>query len=239
MISRTPFIFILFLCISGGFHCSSSEIIEIPEVIVTPQPFNYLALGDSYTIGHGEKTEKTFPYLLQQSLTDKNYLFESNPKVIAKTGWTCDDLWAAIAKDSTLKNKYDMVSLLIGVNDQYRNYDIAYYPERFEKLVKKAIQLAGENPDNVIVVSIPDYAVTPFGQNQNPSKITKEIDAYNKINQEISERNHVHYVPITDISRMALNNPDLLVSDKLHPSGKMYGLWVERMLPKAESFLKK
>jgi lysophospholipase L1-like esterase len=198
----------------------------------------YLALGDSYTIGHGELTEQSFPFLLQLALQNLNIPFKSAPKVIARTGWTCDELSAAIAGDSTLVPPYDIVTLLIGVNDQYRGYDINLYNGRFAKLVDKAIELAGNRADKVIVLSIPDYGVTPFGRQRNSAKISAEIDAYNAINQTVAAQKAVHYIHITDISRQAGADSTLLVSDKLHPSGRMYRMWVDRMLPKALEIVK-
>lgn len=232
------YFFILYYMFAGLWSCQNETI--IPEVN-TPEEsrvFNYLALGDSYTIGHGEMQARTFPFLLQEKLRAENLQFGTDPKVIARTGWTCDELAAAIAKDSTLKAPYDLVTLLIGVNDQYRGFDIGLYPGRFKKLLDKAIALAGNKAENVIVVSIPDYGATPFGKQRNPQKIGNELDAYNAINKEITLANGANYVYITDLSRLADGDDTLLVSDKLHPSGKMYALWVDRIFPVALRVLK-
>lgn len=233
------FLYYFVMLISGFWSCNAEAQITEPLMPEVGVEYKYLALGDSYTIGHGETTAQTFPFLLQEKLKAQNFIFPSDPKVIARTGWTCDELAAAILKDSTLTSSYDLVSLLIGVNDQYRGFDINLYPARFKKLLDTAIALAGNKADRVIVVSIPDYGVTPFGKQRNSNKISQEIDAYNAINKDIALQNGAKYVNITDISRLAENDISLLVSDKLHPSGKMYDLWANDLLPVASNILKR
>lgn len=198
--------------------------------------YSYLALGDSYTIGEGVRQNESFPYLLQKKLA-ANAVQVNEPQVIARTGWTCDELMSAINSQVKSGEKYDLVSLLIGVNDQYRQYDIKDYPGKFKALLQKAISLSGNNPQRVVVVSIPDYGATPYGS-RRAEAIGKEIDAYNAINKAIALELQCGYVDITEISRMAKTDPDLVAPDGLHPSGKMYGQWIEKIFPLAAGILK-
>ena len=183
--------------------------------------FTYLALGDSYTIGEGIDIEGSFPFLIAQEIS----LIDS-VKIIAKRGWTTDELI------DTLNNlnigKYDIVSLLIGVNNQYDGYNFDNYVMEFDYLLSKAIGYS-KNKRNVFVLSIPDYGVTPVGKSIGSNIISREIDSYNDLNRLMSEKYNVMYFDITDISRMALNDTTLLANDVLHPSKKMYGLWVEEI----------
>lgn len=190
---------------------------------------SYLALGDSYTIGEKVSMGQRWPVLLVDSLRVKNIHIE-DPKIIAQTGWTTLDLQQAINK-ADLAPPYHLVSLLIGVNDQYQHFDIKKYPERFKKLLNKALELAGNRADHVLVLSIPDYGVTPFGKQRNAAKISQEIASYNDINKRIADELGVHYINITSISRQAESDPSLTAKDGLHPSGKMYARWVEKVMP--------
>ena len=180
---------------------------------------NYLALGDSYTIGESVAENERWPNQLAQRLNIRT------PKIIATTGWRTDDLSGAI-NAANLKNEYDLVSLLIGVNNQYQGKSAAQYEIEFEDLLKTAIQLAKGKSKNVFVVSIPDYGYTPFGKPKQET-ITPQIDEFNRINKRIAGKYQVTYFNITDISRTGLDDPALVAADGLHPSGKMYTLWVE------------
>lgn len=192
----------------------------------TPKIVNYLALGDSYTIGEDVPTASSFPMLLRTKLVGQGYIFENEPKVIAKTGWTCADLLSNIEKSNIINDSYNMVSLLVGVNDQYRGYNINEYPSRFTAVLEKAIAFAGSKK-KVIILSIPDYSVTPFG---GGSQVTaKAIADYNAINKQIAMEMGVKYVDITPISQKAKNDLTYLAPDKLHPSEKMYAEWVNEM----------
>ena len=184
--------------------------------------YSYLALGDSYTIGESVKESERWPVQLYKSLKNKI----SYPTIIAKSGWTTDQLIDTL-NNSNLK-QYDIVSLLIGVNNQFRGYSIDNYKVEFENLLAKTIRYSN-NKKNVFVLSIPDYGVTPFGQSRGKEKIYNEINAYNDINRIISEKYNVMYFNITDISRRAENDLTLLANDKLHPSEKMYAEWVNLM----------
>lgn len=197
-----------------------------------PNTLSYLALGDSYTIGESVNESERWPNQLALALTKKG-VSVSQPKIIATTGWRTDNLKDAIIK-ADLKSDYDLVSLLIGVNNQYQGKPADQYALEFEDLLKTAIQLAKGKSNNVFVVSIPDYGFTPFGLAKKET-ISKQIDVFNAINKKISKKYKVAYYNITDISRKGLEEPSLVAPDKLHPSGKMYTLWTERIL---ENFIR-
>lgn len=180
---------------------------------------NYLALGDSYTIGESVSEQDRWPNQLADQLKIPR------PKIIATTGWRTDDLANAI-KAAELKDEYDMVSLLIGVNNQYQGKSAQQYEIEFEELLKTSIKLAKGKVKNVFVVSIPDYGFTPYGKPKQES-ITKQIDEFNSINKRITKKYKITYIDITEISRKGLEDPTLVAEDGLHPSGRMYSLWVE------------
>lgn len=185
----------------------------------------YLALGDSYTIGESVEISERWPVQLVKSLNDQGIEMEQ-PKIIATTGWRTDDLQKGIAADQKLLPSYDLVSLLIGVNNQYQGKPIGQYKKEFEELINTAIKFAGNNPKKVFVVSIPDYGQTPFGAAKE-KQIAKELDEYNRIAKHIALSYGIPFFNITPISREAKERPELVAKDKLHPSGKMYSEWVE------------
>lgn len=191
----------------------------------------YLALGDSYTIGEAVTQKESFPYQLaaQLKIATKNI---ATPKIIAKTGWTTDELQAAI-KAENLNQNFDMVTLLIGVNNQYRGYPQATYRKEFKVLLQTAIDFAGKNNKRVFVVSIPDWGVTPFGKSSGRDQqlIAQEIDAFNAIVKEETLAMGVSYTDITPGSRNAATDPSLVATDGLHPSGKMYAEWALKVAP--------
>lgn len=199
--------------------------------------YTYLALGDSYTIGEGVELQKNFPYQTAGLLRSAGYTFYA-PEIIARTGWTTDELEAAMNNYPFL-SKYDFVTLLIGVNNQYRGRDIIEYKEQLERLLKKSIALAGAKPEHVIVLSIPDYGVTPFGQRMDADKVAKEIDAYNALNKALSIQFKVQYVDVTEISRKTKGNATAVVSDGLHPSEKEYGKWAKELAEVMRGLIKK
>ncbi|MDX1284458.1 MAG: SGNH/GDSL hydrolase family protein [Draconibacterium sp.] len=196
---------------------------------------SYLALGDSYTIGESVPERERFPVQLSILLNEAGIKTES-PKIIATTGWTTDELAEGI-RNEKLNQEYNLVTLLIGVNNQYRGRDTAEYRLQFAELLQTAISFGAKNPKSVIVVSIPDYGVTPFAKDRNPEKIAREIDIFNQINKEESEITGTHYVNITPISKQAKTDSTLVAPDGLHPSGKMYSLWTEEILPVAKQIL--
>lgn len=193
--------------------------------------FNYLALGDSYTIGEAVSDTGRFPVQLSNMLKKNNVMMNA-PEIIAVTGWTTDELMSAVKKKETsLLPKYDLVSLLIGVNNQYRGRDAEEYRAQFKELLQKAILFAGGNKLRVFVVSIPDWGVTPFAEGRDRKKIAEEIDLYNKINKEETLKEGITYIDITPESRNAANDKSLVASDGLHPSEKMYKEWVDMIYP--------
>jgi hypothetical protein len=192
--------------------------------------FTYLALGDSYTIGEAVPVYESFPYQAVQLLRQKGFGFHA-PEIVAKTGWTTSELRTGINNHIFLP-AYNIVSLLIGVNNQYRNEEIKNYPLDFELLLQQAISFAGSNREHVFVLSIPDWSVTPFARASLPDKhgrtaqqVSAEIDSYNQLNKSIAEKYGVHYIDITPCTREAANDESLLAADGLHPSGKDYGRW--------------
>jgi lysophospholipase L1-like esterase len=192
---------------------------------------HYLALGDSYTIGEAVPEELSFPYQLATLLNKNDSPKIAKPVIIARTGWTTDELIQAIAQ-SGINKKFDFVTLLIGVNNQYRGYDINVYRREFVQLLQIAINYADGKTSRAFVVSIPDYSVTPFASGSNTAKIATEIDEYNAINKEECEKAGVNYTDITGISRQATNQSDLIASDGLHPSDVMYAAWVDQLAPR-------
>jgi lysophospholipase L1-like esterase len=185
----------------------------------------YLALGDSYTIGEQVLLSESFPYKVVQLLRNKNIEI-SAPEIIAKTGWTTDELLNAISAYSFLP-KYDFVSLLIGVNNQYRGKVVEEYEIEFEILLKQAITFAGNITKNVFVLSIPDWGVTPFAAERDVAKIALEIDGYNAACEKITLKYNCNFIDITTSQRADAHDAEMLASDGLHPSGKEYAKWAE------------
>lgn len=191
----------------------------------------FLALGDSYTIGESVPQNERWPVQLIQRLREQK-ISCADPKIIATTGWRTDQLKAAI-ENANLKPEYTLVSLLIGVNNQYQGKPAESYAPEFKELLQMAIVLAGGIKSRVFVVSIPDYGYTPFGSIRQP-EITEGIDAYNEVNRTLTEEAGIAYFNITDISRRGFAEPDLVAADGLHPSGKMYKEWVDLILAGSE-----
>jgi len=188
----------------------------------------YLALGDSYTIGESVDESERWPMQLAESLNQEGYSTEVT--IIARTGWTTDELWEGI-QAREIAPPYDLVSLLIGVNNQYRGRDLEEYHAQFVFLLNKAIEYAGGDARRVIVLSIPDWGVTPFAAGRDSEQIAEEIDQFNTINKEETKKAGAYYIDITPISREAVNDPSLIAGDGLHPSGKMYAEWAKLALP--------
>ena len=196
--------------------------------------FRYLALGDSYTIGESVAAEDRWPNQLAKLLDAHG--IQADLTIIARTGWTTSELWQGI-QASEIQPPYDLVSLLIGVNNQYRGYDINEYRDQFNFLLEKSIEYADGDANRVLVLSIPDWGVTPFASNRDREKIAREIDKFNLLDRELSERAGVHYADVTENSREADNDTTLIAPDGLHPSGKMYALWAEKTLPIVKEIL--
>jgi lysophospholipase L1-like esterase len=194
-----------------------------------------LALGDSYTIGEGVPAADSWPSQLAAALADTGAGL-SETRIVATTGWTTVDLRAAL--DTTaLAPPYAMVTLLIGVNDQFGGASVDEYASRFAALLDTAIALAGGDPGCAVVISLPDYGVTPVGRLFDPVVVAQEIDAYNRANRAAALAAGARYVNITGISRDVDGERGLVARDGLHPSGKMYARWVSAILPAALAVL--
>lgn len=195
----------------------------------TENPLRYLALGDSYTIGESVAEAERWPVQLVAALR-KQGVNIADSEIIAKTGWTTRELSQGIAQAEP-QGPYDLVSLLIGVNNQYRGLSEEAYRDEFVALLDTAVALANNNPNRVFVISIPDWGVTPFGQNRDFREVSAAIDAFNAINRAETERRGIAYIDITLISRQVPDDSALIAEDGLHPSGEMYRLWVVLMQP--------
>lgn len=203
---------------------------------------SYLALGDSYTIGEGVPESGRWPVQLAAALRREGIEL-ADPRIIAITGWTTDELASAIDIAEPV-GRYDFVSLLIGVNNQYRGRSVPEYRGEFAALLKRAIGFANGRADRVLVLSIPDWSVTPFAHAQvaqqrgrDAGQIARELDAYNAAAKAICAEQGVAFVDITPVSREHGGEPDMLVDDGLHPSSAMYARWTELALPVARALL--
>lgn len=200
----------------------------------------FLALGDSYTIGADVPPTESWPVQLTAALLAQGIPL-TDLQTIAETGWTTDELAVAIAgarRAGELDPRYDLVSLLIGVNNQYRGYSLEEYRLQFRNLLEQAIALAGGRPDHVLALSIPDWGVTPFAAGRDRLQIAAEIDDFNAANRQEAQRRRAHYLDITPLTRQLGANPAMLASDGLHPSGKQYAAWVQFILPVARKILR-
>lgn len=197
-----------------------------------------LALGDSYTIGEGVTRDQAWPRLLVHGLAAHGHPC-AEPSVIATTGWTTDALQAALAQ-ANLALSYDLVTLMIGVNDQYRGYSVDTFAQGFAPLLDRAIELAGGNAARVLGISVPDWGVTPFARNdaRTPQQIGETIDAFNAVAREQVLARGAHWADVTACSRFAGTGPGQLVEDDLHPGPAQYAAWVdEALLPAALEML--
>ncbi len=220
---KNIFLFILFFLILQIGFAQKQKIFN---------PTKFLALGDSYTIGESVSEQERWPNQLMDSLFELG-VTEPQAKIIATTGWRTDQLKNAII-NSGLGDTFNLVSVLIGVNNQYQGRNLNQQRQDFPEILNLAIEKAGGDTSKVFVVSIPDYAFTPFGQSKNPAKISSELDIYNAINDSISTVYGVNYFDITPISRNGLTNTALVASDGLHPSGFQYSKWVSLILKSIE-----
>lgn len=230
--------FILLSCSSNDIYPidiptneSTQEEEEVEEVSFLNQNFKILSLGDSYTIGQSVCNTCRFPEQLKSELETTFPLSTFALQVIAQTGWTTTNLISAI-NNINPDNNFDLVTLLIGVNNQYQNKPFSIYTEEFPQLINMAIQRANGDATKVIVVSIPDYAYTPFGNGD--TTISQEIDSYNNFAENHCNQNNITFINITDITRQGLSNPNLVASDNLHPSELAYSMFVDRILPVAK-----
>jgi len=219
----------LVLSIAGLACGSDSPDHRSPDMASTKA--TYLALGDSYTIGESVEPAHRWPVQLVKALEERGVGMD-DPIIIARTGWTTSELMAGI-EEQGLTGSFDLVSLLIGVNNQYRGRDLEEYRSQFIDLPSTAIGFAGGEAGNVVVLSIPDWGVMPFADGRDRAQIGLEIDAFNKVNREESLGAGVRYVDVTGISRKAAAQLDLAAEDGLHPSGVQYALWAEASLASA------
>jgi len=206
-------------------------------VSVLPSGMRYLALGDSYTIGEGVEATGRWPLQLATALREEGIALR-DPRIIATTGWTTDELASAIDLAEPLGH-WDLVTLLIGVNNQYRGRSVVDYRREFTELLDRAIGFANARKDRVMVLSIPDWGVTPFAVHEasNRGNIAAEIDAFNAAAREVCEQRGVAFVDITPTSRDRGGDPDQVAEDELHPSAAMYTRWTELALPVARRLL--
>jgi len=218
--------FILAMCFLHVF-CSRKPVPHSGSKALQASSRQYLALGDSYTIGEGVTSSQTYPQLLVDALKAKQVDFGS-PVVIARTGWATADLLNAIEKSNLKERKFDLVSLLIGVNNEFQGRDLEEFEQQFRELLYKAIAFASGDKRKVFVLSIPDYGYTPFGNSDQPA-ISARIDVFNQKLIQITQSEGVAYYDITGISRKAISDNSLIAGDGLHPSGKMYAEFVREI----------
>ncbi len=195
-------------------------------------PLKYLALGDSYTIGESVPPKLNFPNQLYRMANDEGIQMES-PRIIAKTGWTTDELIKGINEANEIlpvSKDYDLVSLLIGVNNQYRGRSVQEFKNEFSGLVEKGLEFAVGKTENMVILSIPDWGVTPFASDRNRQQIAMEIDAFNEAVEQVAKSRQIHYIYVTKWSRQADTIPGLLAEDGLHPSGIEYERWSREIL---------
>lgn len=197
----------------------------------------YLALGDSYTIGEQVAAEENFPNQTASLLRKDYFLQVATPKIIAVTGWTTDELNDAIKKEN-LQDTFDFVTLLIGVNNQYRGRDIENYKKEFAQLLNKAILFANGRTSRVFVLSIPDWGVTPFAEGRDRKEIAQQINEYNIANRAIALAYKCHYIDVTPGTRAHGTDEQYLTPDKLHYSAKEYAQWAALLAPGVADVLK-
>ena len=233
------FLGVMILWTSALFSCSKNSVntlqqragVDTIPSLAKPDTAlkRYLALGDSYTIGQSVKVNERYPVQVVEKLRAAGFNI-AEAEIIATSGWTTNDLLDALkAKEAT--PSYDIVTLLIGVNNQYQGRSVDEYRSEFISLLKKAILFAGNRPKRVFVLSIPDYSVTPFANYSDKEKIAHELDAFNLVNKHISDSCLVNYLNITDESRKAALDQTLIAYDGLHFSGKEYRIWTTLLMP--------
>ncbi|WP_168862179.1 SGNH/GDSL hydrolase family protein [Chitinophaga oryzae] len=186
-------------------------------------PYSFLALGDSYTIGESVAETERFPMQTARLLRDKGVAM-ADPRIVAVTGWTTDELENGI-REAGITGTFDLVTLLIGVNNQYRGRSLDEYREQFTRLLQQAVDFAGRRRGHVVVLSIPDWGLTPFAADRDRAAIAREIDAFNAVNKAVAATEGVHWLDITPYTREAAQDTSLVAADGLHPSGKDYARW--------------
>jgi lysophospholipase L1-like esterase len=223
------------LMIAGGLACSNGTPGQVEPTIGQTRQLTYLALGDSYTIGEGVDVPDRWPVQLVERLRSEGIRM-ADPEIIARSRWTANRL-AVQLNVAAPDGPYDLVTLMIGVNDQFGGLPVEGYRDEFAALLSRAVALADDRPSHVIVVSIPDWGVTPFADGRKRDRIAMEIDLFNQVNREEAERASARYVDVTPISREAATDPSLLAADGLHPSSLMYARWVDLIVGPAREVL--
>ncbi|SKB60736.1 Lysophospholipase L1 [Salegentibacter holothuriorum] len=227
------FIFFAFIIISCGTSNSATNTSEINSS--SGMDYSYLALGDSYTIGESVTESERWPVQLVARLKKEGYKV-APPKIIAKTGWTTGNLLSAMRSELNYTRKFDLVSILIGVNNQYQGKSIEDYEEELREIFKLALNHSKQREKGVFALSIPDYGVTPFGK-ENAESIGEEIDEFNAVFRRVSAEFEVDFYNITPISREAARDDALIAKDGLHPSGLMYRYWVDEIIDEIPQML--
>jgi lysophospholipase L1-like esterase len=211
-------------------HDGLPQSVPKEDTVAVAAPIEYLALGDSYTIGEGVAEDQRWPVQLATGLRARG-LKVTDPKIIARTGWTTSDLSAAMDQENP-QGPYGLVTLLIGVNNEYRGESRSIYRSEFKALLARAVALAGGKPEKVFVLSIPDWGASFYGIGEDTAMIAADIDAFNAINLEETRAQGAGYVDITGVSRAASGDTLMFAGDGLHPSGRQYGQWVDLTLAK-------
>ncbi|MGO3237092.1 MAG: SGNH/GDSL hydrolase family protein [Psychroflexus halocasei] len=211
-------------------HFKFAFLLYLTIQISMAQPqISYLALGDSYTIGESVPLEKSWPHLLMKDSQEHDFNIK-NPKTIAKTGWRTDELISAIASENIADASYDLVSLLIGVNNQYQSIALEVYKEEFQELLNKAIHFSKHKTKGVFVVSIPDYSTTTFAKKSDKKNIREELNQYNAYAKQLCELYEIPFYDVTDLSSEINSEKEMLAEDDLHPSAKQYQKWVNHFI---------
>jgi lysophospholipase L1-like esterase len=224
-----PLLLVLVFLLGCGRTREEGRELSLQADSTEPPTFSYLALGDSYTIGEGVDSAGRWPVRLAEELRKEGVPLE-DPVIVARTGWTTDELAAGI--DSTnLHPPYDLVSLLIGVNNQYRGRGVDEFREEFRDLLSRAAGFAGGDPGRVLVLSIPDWGVTPFAEEGKAEEIGRAIDAFNEVVRDETREVGARFVDVTGVSRRLERDPEAVTTDGLHPSETQYARWVDVALP--------
>ena len=230
------FLLILLLLVTACSTGDQKVSAMTPSSTVPPHQFTFLSLGDSYTIGESVPTADRWSVQLA-NLLRQNGADVADPDIIARTGWTTEELQTAIRQANNTKT-YDLVSLLIGVNNQYRGQSLEKYRTEFRALLGTATQFAGGKAGRIFVLSTPDWGVTPYASGRDRQQIAKEIDAFNAVAQDECGKAGIAYVDITPVSRTAADDRSQIANDQLHFSGKMYQQWANKALPVVQKLLK-
>lgn len=231
-LSLFPFI-ICALLSCGSASTNSEKTVDHMQQPSSSETLTYLALGDSYTIGEGVSESQRFPNQLVDQLNSETNNNWGKPKIIAQTGWTVEELAEGINKEKIDGSTYDLVTLLIGVNNQYRGRSVESYKVEFEKMLARAIDFAGGDIEHVVVISIPNWGITPFAQAKNVdlAAVEKQIHTYNQVKREICEEKGIVFVDISAVYNESGAQIEMLAEDELHPSGQMYENWINEILP--------